>query len=432
MCRNILLSLVAIITSLVVIITLVYSSLFWSINNPESYKSVLRENDVYEKVITTAKEGTLMQIESLTDNIPQGDEQLSDEEIRVEEVRTQITQSIVDNLISDIFTEEILQTTVEANIDNFFEYLNSDNPELTINLPVTKLRGYLENNLEDFVLAIISDGIEDYPICTTGQEAGLTSETFSFDLEDPPECRPSFFTIDEVETIVLEKINVQEQIDIFLNDNKLAALQDKTTLREFIATLQSLSTEQDDNAPDPDEVMNSLSQFRNRFQQLKLLSSLLFVIIAVLMLITVLLNYKQWSGALGWIGWSLIIPGVLMSIIFGIALVSFSEALPAILDQNVFTRLPDNPLVDELIPLLVNVIISIVATPLSLGLTLALVTLALGAVCLIIKYTLHRRSKNQPKSENELKSKMDSVNRIQRTSKSSTNATKKKGSSRSK
>lgn len=220
--------------------------------DPETYNAAIYENGFYEFTKNIASEKLL------------SSKLIEEEKLITESTESELNKLLFAAIIEEVNTEELLQVTIENNIDKITKWANSRNDELILYFPREKLREeFQDEQLENMITRGLDSlfGFSTLPICTPEQEDALHNlETINiFDLE----CIPESFH-KELAKAVNESVNVEigNVVDTLLDESEFYYLDEEIPIMEIIEKMDTPEKEQENisNAIDDTQYYLGLSK----------------------------------------------------------------------------------------------------------------------------------------------------------------------------
>ena len=174
MCRNIFKGIFVFLAFVLGSVSLLLLSARWQLLNSGFYKNTLNEAGIYKLIENIVISTVHTYISSGTiepNNDLQGNYQL-EFLLTNENFRKTLAEQSVMFIKEDLDVQQVLQDTVEKNLDNFFAWANSQKKEILIYIPKSVLKSKINNTK---ISKIISDTLEesaklnDLPICSSDQ-----------------------------------------------------------------------------------------------------------------------------------------------------------------------------------------------------------------------------------------------------------------------
>lgn len=272
---------------LALIVASVTTPIIWRLMNENIYKDALEDADVYNQAsdaITSTL--TLSASENLSEYFY---EQMGQRVSLSNELESKI-QTVVSQSLNDVFPPELVQTTVETNLDYFFDYYGGAD-QLNVFIPKEEILNTLEAKLP-LVITNIQSEVRAFPTCSDGQIDQLINGTASTDSNEeividciPQNIKDGFLA--EERLVFLN--NIDEVVDELAKENAIFASDDTTSLQELLeAGNQTAETEEEKT--DVESVINNLEESQDLAIAVRSGILMSWLTIAVLALLFVLLS----------------------------------------------------------------------------------------------------------------------------------------------
>ncbi|MFQ5493018.1 MAG: hypothetical protein ACE5DX_02545 [Candidatus Dojkabacteria bacterium] len=362
MCGRIIRFLLSAIAIFLVFLGILLLALRIPLLNANTYKTALENSGIY----STARE----QAEAFL---------LPDRE----DEKTAGAYVFLDPILDNLDIEEVLRTTVNNNLDNFFSWVNGTSEKLTIYFPRTTLvQSFKFEELEANLISEFRDQIAELPECTEAELLELKKNETGEELFIP-ECRPpgefddviaasQEDLLDEIKTLFGE----ENPVEVALDEANLGHLNESTDLRTLI-----------ENQPGTNagEALNSLEQIRNYVFYTLILGWALIFVAALLLVIVIITGKLSNKGTLTTISNIFLVVGVLLTVVAFLGMRLPDMILPLLEQQlmsvpvetEAFANIAQS-VVEELIPVVFRL-------PLFVGLSIFFVSLLMRIASLLMK-----------------------------------------------
>jgi|GEM_PF-5588637 len=236
-----------------------------------------------------------------------------------------LTEEDLSNIVSEVITEESLQTTVETAINEFDAYLKDKTNEPEIVIDISSYR----TTLIDSSIALLEDKYNELPVCTSTQLHEQSTST----TQDFPECRPSGVNFEDyayastggqdLKTVITDGLSktIPNQIDV-LRPEIWQANEDTTP--EQLLTLEAQGQ----------NIRDTLSQVRNVYSKI---TSGIFIAIAVdtaLLLLLLVLYITNLRSGFRWVGIPLVISAGLTFVVALSGNLLVTRGITTLMQQN--------------------------------------------------------------------------------------------------
>ncbi|NIM93185.1 MAG: hypothetical protein GTO18_05685 [Anaerolineales bacterium] len=337
----------------------------WQLFNPNTYKRVLIEERVYQKLpgLAARQIGDSLTYNPCRDDPErceaegEGEASTEDGEGGPPDYIQNLTPNHWEALLADLLPPSWLQEQTEKAIDQLFEYLDSNDSTLSISVDLTEMKQRLmgEEGVE-----IILDLIRSQPTCTASEIIVLTALVLTG--ASPEElliCSPPDVLLEEITPII------DETLDLVV----------MTFPDELELTRDFDTGDESDSSSDEFGFNTPLSMIRTT--RLGLRWS--FMIPIACLLLVALFGVRSKKGFLRWWGLSFLLTGIITLVLSLIALPSLNWTL----DTFVLHRIPDI-LTPALVDTGLGVVRAISRTVIRPTTFIAIILLVIGGLMLFI------------------------------------------------
>ncbi len=255
-----------------------------SVLSSKTYKNSLKEADVYKEATNT-----------FTDEIINNIYKQIEEELLIsygrnislgENLKNELNL-IIKTSLQSILTQDIIQKTIEQNIENGFNFINSTDKSLMIYIPGETIVDKLSQEIPQIIVKT-ENTIGAFPVCLPSdlEQAGLTSQStldcIPQSVKDTIFNEKTFDVINNLDLIVLE----------LQRKNKLLAKDGEITIEEFLDAIDT------DNSSDAQlsKPVEDLNQLRNIIKGIKIFL-LIFWIIVISLIILLWIAFEKPKSA---------------------------------------------------------------------------------------------------------------------------------------
>lgn len=256
------------------IILLIITPLVNTAFDGETYKNIVSDSDIYTDATELIVEGVSEQVDTGLDK--EFGEAYGADVIIDQELLDQ-TKVVLTGIIESITTEELVQDTVETNIDNIFDYLNQESDELFIYLPKEELLDNVKAEIPNIEFSV-AGLILSYPSCNDEQINQFASATDSTD-SIVIDCIP-----DEIKNQFLANFDLGTQInDIIVQleeESELLQLEDQVELAEFLKAVDEESS--------PEQIDQDISELNDAVDGIEFLRTILIAVWVIFIILVIL------------------------------------------------------------------------------------------------------------------------------------------------
>jgi len=195
MCRNIFKGIFVFLAFLLGFISLLLLSARWQLLNSGFYKNTLSESGIYKlfENIAISTVNTYVSSGTLEPNSEIQSNYLLEFLLTNENFRKALADQTVKFIKEDLDVQQVLQDTVEKNLDNFIAWANGEKKEILIYLPLSVLKAKIDN---DKISQLVTDtlaesaNLSDLPTCNSDQLLELLIDVNNIDIFNLPCTHP--------------------------------------------------------------------------------------------------------------------------------------------------------------------------------------------------------------------------------------------------
>lgn len=261
---------------------------------------------------------------------------------------------------------DYLQNEIEKNFQPFLTYLNGESAQPNVVFDLRPFKSRIESNTNQ-LNAIISDTVEQLPVCTAEQEQELLSQTQNEQTnEGPPEersalsCRPANMSAEAMAAELKKKMNIESLTSPLPDSYNLA-----TDLKN------------------PDQTFRAA---KLAFKIIRWGFWVNLILTFILMGFLVLLGRSWWPSIPRWIGWSLVLPSgsiLLMNLSWNFLQTTIQNKLAGGFDPQIYQNF--NPLFE-----------TINKNTLAASFLISGIIFGLGLILIILSYALPHPPEPKP------------------------------------
>jgi hypothetical protein len=331
--------------------------------NPETYKQALQEQRLYQRLPMLVAEQLVHSMNyrpcAEDPGLCAGEEQGATAESGGPPIYFKnLTLGEWEDLLSELISPAWIQVQTERVIDQFFTYINSDQPSLSLTVSIIELKERLGG--EEGLRAVMGL-IRSQPPCTVAQLLTITDMILAGELKDIPICRPPDDILSDISPLARSALS-----------QAALALPDEVNLAPTMRSGEA-------NAPAP----GAPGDFRLVLRKFRTGIHLSLLLPVVLILLVTLFGVRSFKGWLLWWGIPLIIAGLLLAIMAITATAAYSLGVASLMNSG---RISTSGITPELFQVAEDIGASIIRSVVLRQIVQAGLVTFIGLVMLIISF----------------------------------------------